>query len=129
MLPQTSARPAENSPRVNLLISFVFHGLIVLALVFFAAREGLLGNRLKKISVEMVKETPPEKPKEPEKPKVEPPKLEAPKLAEAPKIEPARIESPKEVAIAPAPIRAFKEIVWPFGARIFGFWRGFGEGA
>src|SRR5882757_7439899 len=25
--------------------------------------------------------------------------------------------------------RAFQEIAWPFGARIFGFWRGFGEGA
>jgi hypothetical protein len=24
--------------------------------------------------------------------------------------------------------RAFKEILWPFGVRIFGFWRGFGEG-
>ncbi len=28
-----------------------------------------------------------------------------------------------------ARIRALKEIVQPFGARIFGFWRGFGEGA
>ncbi len=25
--------------------------------------------------------------------------------------------------------RAFKEILWPFGTRIFGFWGGFGEGA
>src|SRR5882757_512129 len=25
--------------------------------------------------------------------------------------------------------RAFQEIAWPCGARIFGFWRGFGEGA
>ncbi len=26
-------------------------------------------------------------------------------------------------------VRAFEEIMYPFGARIFGFWRGFGEGA
>jgi hypothetical protein len=28
-----------------------------------------------------------------------------------------------------AGIRAFQKIMWPCGARIFGFWRGFGEGA
>src|SRR5258708_1254603 len=28
-----------------------------------------------------------------------------------------------------SPSRAFREIVWPVGGRIFGFWRGFGEGA
>jgi hypothetical protein len=27
------------------------------------------------------------------------------------------------------PSRAFQIIMWPVGARIFGFWRGFGEGA
>ena len=33
-------------------------------LIYFAAREGYLGKKLQKISVEMVKEKPPEKPKE-----------------------------------------------------------------
>ena len=47
-----------------------------LVVFYFAAREGLLGKQLKKLSVEMVKEKPPEKPKEPEKPKIEPPKVE-----------------------------------------------------
>jgi outer membrane biosynthesis protein TonB len=59
--------------------------VLVGALLYFAAREGLLGKKIQKISVEMVKEKPPEKPKEPEKPKVEPPKIETPKI-EPPKL-------------------------------------------
>jgi type IV secretory pathway VirB10-like protein len=95
MLPQTQVRKKRNSSKVNLLISFTFHAIIVLSLLYFAARQGLLGKQIKKISIEMVKAKPPEKPKTPEKPKVEPPK-EQPKAAEAPKIEP-----PKAVAAAP----------------------------
>jgi len=85
MTQQSKPRARRNSSRVNLAISFAFHAVVVLALVYFAAREGLLGKQLKKIAVEMVKEKPPEKPKEPEKPKVEPPKVEPPK-AEPPKV-------------------------------------------
>jgi hypothetical protein len=80
-----------------LLISFIFHALIVVVGFYFAARGGLLGKQLKKIAVEMVKEKPPEKPKEPEKPKVEPPKVEIPK--ELPKVEiPKVVEAPRNVA-------------------------------
>jgi outer membrane biosynthesis protein TonB len=91
MLPQSQPRKAKNSSKVNLLISFIFHALLVLVLLYFAAREGLLGKQLKKISVEMVKEKPPEKPKEPprvvETPKIEPPKVvEMPKAVAAPKV-------------------------------------------
>lgn len=86
---------------MSLLISFVFHGAIVLLLAYFAAREGLLGKQLKKITVEMVKEKEPEKPKELEKPKEEPPKVEPPKMVEAPKI-----ETPREVVQAPPPATA-----------------------
>ncbi len=96
MTPQTQVRKPRNSPKVNLFISLGFHGVIVIALVFFAARQGLLGKKIKKIAVEMVKEKPPEKPKEPEKPKVEPPKVEVPKMAEAPKV-----EAPKAATQAP----------------------------
>src|ERR1017187_3307719 len=86
MLPHTQARKKRNSSKVNLLISFTFHAILVLTLLYFAARQGLLGKQLKKISIEMVKEKLPEKPKEPEKPKVEPPKVvETPKPVEAPK--------------------------------------------
>jgi TonB family protein len=98
MLPQTQPRKKRNSSKVNLLISFVFHSLIVLVALYFAARQGFFGKQMQKISVEMVKEKPPEKPKAPEKPKVEPPKAEQPKIVAAPKVEP-----PKEAPPAAAP--------------------------
>jgi TonB-like protein len=98
MIPQTEPNQEGNSTKVNLFISFSFHAIIILVLTFFAAREGLLGKQLKKISVEMVKEKPPEKPKEPEKPRQELPKIEPPKLAEAPKAQP-----PKEEPVHAAP--------------------------
>jgi hypothetical protein len=109
MVPQSQPRKRRNSSRVNLLISFTVHAVIVLALAYFAAREGLLGKQLKKIAVEMVKEKPPEKPKEPEKPKVEPPKVEPPKVeppkvAVVPKVEAPRTAEPPPVAVvAPGP--------------------------
>src|SRR5215469_1057516 len=85
MVPQSQHRKKKNSSKVNLTISAVFHAVLVAVLLYFAAREGLLGKKIQKISVEMVKEKPPEKPKEPEKPKVEPPKQEPPKV-EPPKV-------------------------------------------
>jgi TonB family protein len=97
MLPQSQSRRKRNSSKVNLLISFIFHALLVLVLLYFAARQGLLGKQLKKISIEMVKEKPPEKPKE--QPKVEPPKIEPPKVVEAPKVaEIPKVQAPPTVA-------------------------------
>src|ERR1035437_6507 len=104
MLPQSQQRKKRNSSKVNLLISFIFHTLIVLVMFYFAARQGLLGKQMKKIAVEMVKEKPPEKPKEPEKPKVEAPKVEPPKV-EPPKVEETKVAAPPTVAppvVAPA---------------------------
>src|ERR1700722_2627717 len=98
MLPQSQPRKKKNSSRVNLLISFVFHAVLAAVVIYFAARSGFLGNQLKKISIEMVKEKPPEKPKPPPPPKVEPPK-EAPKIAQAPKVE----EAPKNTPVVEAP--------------------------
>jgi hypothetical protein len=98
MLPQTQQRKPRNSARMNLLISLFFHGAILGALLYFAAREGLLGKQLRKIAVEIVKEKPPDKPKEPEKRKEEPPKVDVPKIVEVPKVEP-----PKEMAQTPPP--------------------------
>jgi len=91
MIPQSQPKPPKNSSKVNLIISAVFHGVIILALVYFAAREGYLGKKIKEITVYKVeKEKPPEKPKEPDKPKIEPLKeqpkpVEQPKVADAPK--------------------------------------------
>jgi hypothetical protein len=67
---------------VNLTISFVFHAVLVAVLVYFAAREGYLGKKIQKISVQMVKEKPPEKPRNRRSPR-EPPKVEPPKVVEA----------------------------------------------
>ena len=109
MLPQTQQHKKKNSSRVNLTISFIFHALLVGGLLYFAAREGLLGKKIQKISVTMVKEKQPEKPKE-EKPKVEPPKVEPPKV-ETPKVEEAKPAAPPVVAppvvAPPAEVAAF----------------------
>jgi outer membrane biosynthesis protein TonB len=101
MIPNTQPRKTKNSQKTNLVISFVFHAVLVLVLVYFAAREGLLGKKMEKIAVTMVKEKPPEKPKEP--PKVEPPKIvtpkvEPPKIVETPKAAPPPSSAPPTVA-------------------------------
>jgi TonB family protein len=93
MIPQSQPRKKRNSSKVNLLISFVFHALLVVVVLYFAARSGLLGKQIQKITVTMEKEKPPEKPPEP--PKVEPPKIvEPPKVIETPKV----VEAPPTVA-------------------------------
>jgi len=99
MIPQSKPKPKKNSSKVNLTISFIFHALLVLGLVYFAAREGYLGKKLQKISVQMVKEKPPEKPKEPPKP--ETPKVEPPKVVETPKFEPPKASAPPPSAAPP----------------------------
>src|SRR5271170_4770594 len=94
MIPQSQPKPKKNSSKVNLTISFIFHGVLVGVLVYFAAREGYLGKKLQKISVQMVKEKPPEKPKEPPKP---PPRVDVPKVVAAPK----DVAAPKVAAAPP----------------------------
>jgi TonB family protein len=85
-----SQRRKKNSSKVNLTISFVFHGALIAAVFYFAAREGMLGKKMKTIVAEMVRE---KKPVEPPKPK------------EEPKVVPqqARTDEPKAVATAPPP--------------------------
>jgi TonB family protein len=106
------SRRKTNSSKVSLTLSLTFHGALVLVIVFFAAREGMLGKKLKEITVTMApKEKKPEPPKEkPPEPKVEPPKpVETPKVAAVeppPRIEnvappPPVTESP---IAAPAPV-------------------------
>ena len=99
-------RKKRNSSKVNLTISFIFHGVLILVVFFFAAREGLVGKKLKQLAVTMVpKEKKPEPPKEkaPE-PKVEQPKTDqTPKMAVAPpKVETATAPPPPAVDAAPA---------------------------
>jgi outer membrane biosynthesis protein TonB len=103
MLPQAPKRQQKNSTRINLFISLFFHAAIVATLLFFAARQGFLGEQFRKIAIEMIKEKPPEKPIEPEKPKTEPLQPEPPKTIEAPKLETAKSELSKETPPASSP--------------------------
>jgi TonB C terminal len=110
MTPQSQPRKKRNSSKVNLFISFVFHAALVLVLLYFAARGGLLGHQLKKLSVEIVKEQkPPEKPKPPkvEPPKITPPKVEPPKIVEAPKVSAPPTMAPPTVAPPAAVLPSF----------------------
>ena len=62
-MPATRDR-RKNSMKVNLTAALIFHGLIFLVLAFWAAHEGVLGKKLKEITVAII---PPEKKPEPEK--------------------------------------------------------------
>jgi hypothetical protein len=111
-------------------ISFIFHAVIVLLLAYFAARQGLLGTQMKKISVEMIKEKPPVKPPAPkplppviipkvvEVPKVEAPKVEAPATVAPPTVAPPATELPsldfgggKEVISSSDPVQLYKSSI------------------
>lgn len=103
MIPKRTQR---DSSKVSLLISVVFHTVLVLAVFFFAAREGMLGKKLKQLAVTMVKEKPPEPPKaKPPEPKAEPPKPEsAPKTV---------VPQPVQTAAAPPPSASSAPAVAP----------------
>jgi TonB family protein len=91
-------RKKHNSSKINLTISFIFHGLLILVVFFFAAREGLVGKKLKQLAVTMV---PKEKKPEPAKEKPAEPKTETAKTDQAPKM---AVPQPKtETAAAPPP--------------------------
>ena len=87
-------RRKRNSTRVNLIIAAVFHGAIVFVVLFWAAREGVLGDKLKTLTVAIVA---PEKKPEPEPPKPPPPPPPEPAPEEKPIID----ETPKTVAPPP----------------------------
>ena len=91
-------RKKSNSSKINLTISFIFHGLLILVVFFFAAREGLVGKKLKQLAVTMV---PKEKKPEPAKEKPAELKTETAKTDQAPKM---AVPQPKaETAAAPPP--------------------------
>ena len=99
-------RKKSNSSKINLTISFIFHGLLILVVFFFAAREGLVGKKLKQLAVTMVpKEKKPEPAKEkPAELKTETAKTDqAPKMAvPQPKVDTAAVTSPPAGDTAPA---------------------------
>ena len=111
MTPQSQPRKRRNSSRTNLIIALVFHAALVFVIVYFAAQNGLMGKRLKEMTVNMVKEPSPEKPKEPDKPlpqpEPEPPRETQPKMAEvAPALPPTSPPPAAEASslVAPPPV-------------------------
>lgn len=102
-MPPAPRTRKKHATQVSLVTSLVFHGAIIAALVFFAAREGYLGKQLKTIAVTMA---PKEKPPEPEKPKEPEKKPEPP--AEKPKPEPTPEPrtTPPPPAVTPPPATA-----------------------
>ncbi len=114
----------KNSSKVNLTISTIVHAALIGALVFFAAKEGLLGKKLKQLTVTMV---PKEKKPEPPKEKLPEPKAEPPKPAESPKTAP---QAPKvEQAAAPPPAANDSPVAAPPAAIVSGFDFGYGAKA
>jgi outer membrane biosynthesis protein TonB len=106
----------KNSSKVNLTISTIVHAALIGALVIFAAKKGLLGKKLKQLTVTMV---PKEKKPEPPKEKPPEPKAESPKPAESPKATP---QAPKvEQAATPPPPANDTPMAAPPAAIVSGF--------
>jgi len=96
-------RKKTNSSKINLIISSVFHGVLVACIFYFAAKEGLLGKKLKELTVTMEKVKKPEPPKEkPPEPKVEQPKTQEAKVnVPQPRAQVAATPPPAANAAAP----------------------------
>ncbi|HZR16504.1 MAG TPA: TonB family protein [Verrucomicrobiae bacterium] len=79
----------NNSSKVNLIISAIFHTFLVLGVFYFAARQGVMGDKMKSLVATLEQQKPKEQPKPPkEEPKVEQPKP---------------IDQPRTVAATPPP--------------------------
>jgi len=102
MLPHTQPRKKRNSSKVNMVVSITFHTLLVAALLYFAARSGILGHKIQTFAVTL--EKPKEKPKLQETPKPKP-MVEPPKPVEVPKPVETKSEETPNVppSVAPAP--------------------------
>jgi TonB family protein len=99
-------RTKRNSSKVNLIVSLVFHSILVACIFYFAAKEGLLGKKLKQLTVTMEKVKKPEPAKEkPQEPKPEQPKpQEAKTSVPQPKVETVQAPPPAAASAAgPAP--------------------------
>ena len=99
-------RKKTNSSKINLIISAVFHSVLIACIFYFAAKEGLLGKKLKELTVTMEKVKKPELPKpKPDEPKVEQPKQVAKAPLPEAKALPVTAPPPAangEPAVAPA---------------------------
>ncbi len=95
---EDSQRPRRDSARTDLAISVAFHSVIAFFLFFWAAHEGVLGARLKELTVAIVpKEKPPEPPPPP--PVIEPPRAE--ELQPSAPVPALAVTAPPPVAAVP----------------------------
>src|SRR5690349_17174045 len=75
-------RRKKNSSKANLIVSAIFHAVLIAAIFFLAAKEGMLGKKMQKLTATLVPKEKKEPPKEkPSEPKVEQAKVETPKAA------------------------------------------------
>jgi TonB family protein len=87
-----SQRRKRSSSKTNLILSFIFHSLLVLGVFYFAARQGVMGDKMKTLVATLEQQKPKEQPKPPkEEPKVEPTK---------------QIEPAKAIATPPPAVQA-----------------------
>ena len=104
-MPTPSPEPPR--PRLfsgGLLVSLVFHVVLIGLLAWFAAREGMLGQPLKQITVRLLRPPVPEKPPAPEPPRPPPPQEKPTPLSEP---APPNVAAPMPAPIsapAPAPV-------------------------
>lgn len=85
-------RKLKKASRVSFFVSLVLHIVMGLTIFFVAARQGILGKKMKEITAVIVPKE--EKKPEPQKPKEEP-------KVEQPKPETAKVEAPKAAVAAP----------------------------
>jgi hypothetical protein len=112
MSPPPPERPRRRALSSGLLISLVFHVVVVGVLAWWAAREGMFGQPSEPITVDLIPTLAPENPPAPEKPGPEVPREKPAVLAAAAAPEapaPAPADAPKPLftpsppVVAPAP--------------------------
>jgi TonB family protein len=105
-----SQRRKRESSKVNLVVSFIFHSLLVIGVFYFAARQGLVGEKMKSLVATLEQQ----KPKETPKPPKEEPKVEQAKQVEQPKPTTAPTAAPQvQAATAPPPTEAPSAVAPP----------------
>ena len=106
--------------RTNIIIAVAFHAILLFVVVFFASKEGMLGNKMKTLAVTMM---PKEKPPEVVKPKTETPKSDIPQpVVSTPKtetVQPPSTAAPKTEAppMAAPPAAELPSIQFNDGAK------------
>jgi hypothetical protein len=95
MPPPSPPPPGRRWFNNGLLVSLAFHVIVIGLLAWFAARESILGEPLKQITVHLMPSPPPEKPPTPEKPEPELPAEKPIPLAET---GPPKVSVPPPVA-------------------------------